>query len=100
MSQYKLDYIALHNVNGKPIGKAQISLKDYVPALRNPLIAFVFKRRVALDAKALLISCDGRIPFDFFINRARHYEILYVEVPKGFRQAMEFYISTWKALSK
>ena len=91
MKEYRLDYIAMHDESGRPVNKAPITIKTYVPALKNVLASFAFMRRVVGDAKALNIRFDGQVPFDFYVSRAKHYGYLYTEVPNGTIEALRFY---------
>lgn len=91
MSQYRLDYVAMHDESGKPVSSAPITIKTYVPALNNPLAYYLFMRRVAADAVSLNVRHSGKLPFSFYVARAKHYGYLYVAVPNGLKNALSFY---------
>ncbi|MEQ6436351.1 hypothetical protein V8Z74_15155 [Comamonas sp. w2-DMI] len=91
MNKFSSTYVAMHDHSGKPLHKARITIKDYVPVLNNTLAYFVFKRKVYADAYDLNVARDGKVPFDFFVKRAKHYGYLYVEVPQGIKAALCFY---------
>ena len=92
MNVYRFDYVSLHDASGKPISKAPITIKTYVPIINNFIAYLIFMRKVASDAVALNKRFSGPIPFDFYVTRAKHYGYLYTEVPKGFAAAMRFYL--------
>ena len=91
MNEYRLDYIAMHDESGRPVNKAPITIKTYVPALSNVFAYLAFMRRVVKDAQAMNIRFESQVPFDFYVSRAKHYGYLYTEVPNGASEAMRFY---------
>ncbi|KGG83796.1 hypothetical protein P245_24760 [Comamonas thiooxydans] len=91
MNDYRIDYVALHDKSGKPITKAPITIKTYVPVLNNALAYFLFMRKVSTDALTLNKRFNGPIPFDFYVSRAKHYGYLYVKVPVDISSKMVFY---------
>lgn len=91
MNEFRMTYVAMHDENGMPLHKTHITIKDYVPALSNHLAVFLFMRKVHADAYALNVEKAGKVPFDFYVSRAKHYGYLYKEVPQGVKAALVFY---------
>ena len=46
MANYRLDYVSLHDENGKPKWNGPITINDYIPALKNPIAKYLFLHRV------------------------------------------------------
>ncbi len=91
MKKFSMTYIAMHDSNGKPMHKSRITIKDYVPALNNPLAYLVYLWRVRSDALALNVVANGKVPFHFYISRAKHYGYLYIDAPRSFNEYLSFY---------
>ena len=98
MANYRLDYVSLHDENGKPKWNGPITINDYIPALKNPIAKYLFLHRVKLDANQFNCVRNGIISFDFLVSRARHYGYLYEEVPTGLREYFKFYAEFFKKI--
>lgn len=87
MNQYRMDYVSLHDESGRPTYRTSTTLVDYVPAMKFLPAYWAFVLRTKVDAQKL----NAALSFDFYVNRARHYEVLYQEVPAGLGARLNYY---------
>lgn len=82
-----MDYVSLHDKAGRPVYRTTTTVVDYVPATKNVLAYWAFVVRVKVDAGKL----NAAPTFDFYVNRARHYKVLYEEMPSDMLARLKFY---------
>ena len=89
MQNYRMTYVMLHDSSGNALTANNVTLKDWVPALHNPVLNYLFLRHARNSAVRLNALHNNRVTLEFLVGRAKRLGLLYEEVPRGFKAKLK-----------